>query len=661
MEWMTLRGARPARPRRRPADRRAAARTLARRRARAGRLLLRPAGRPGPAGAGALRGRKPRILDGSERRPAARRRPHRHHRAGRPGAHQPGRQGAGRRPGRRPRPRAGRPRAALGRRPLRRRHRHGAARFRRGPARSRRSFVAGTSAFRVAPQVGAGRLQLVAPLAIETERYVVHVFEPKSQQKLTLGADKTSYLHGQPLVVDAVLGDSNARLRFDQVEAYVSAPGGRAWPLPGDPPEGRQLPRRHRARRPGSHARGPVGSELGGPRPLGRRPRRGARRPHRLRLRLADRRLRRPGRHPPRRQIGRGGAAAPGRHRRPLRSARRPLRHQRRRRAAADGDLPLRELARSRPRQPRPHLRQPRRRLKAPTRCATCASTTRAAWASCIARTRRWSFPDPAFPIFSIRAERPGHPGLACIAAYARARYLSAHRSNDHADDDQAEPSQRGDGAGPRARHFPRRHPRLSALPRRPEVQAQAPVRPRRGGAARRRSLALRLLLRERPAEPPARGGSGRRAGGSGGTRRARHRSRSRRPESTLPQQDWQHRCLGRQQQLPWRLHSWQDCCRRQQLQPPLQEDLDCGLRQQPAPPPPPPLLLQHCRVPLGTGPPLLQTGCISLRRLAAAATAARQPRRPRRRCTRRFPLSWVIVPADPSPPRQLADWDCPG
>lgn len=92
-------------------------------------------------------------------------------------------------------------------------------------------FVAGTSAFRVAPQVGAGRVLVVAPLAVVTERYVIHVFEPKSEQTLRLGANQTSYLHGQQLVVSAALGDAKSRLRFDQAEAYVSAPGGRAWPL----------------------------------------------------------------------------------------------------------------------------------------------------------------------------------------------------------------------------------------------------------------------------------------------------------------------------------------------------------------------------------------------------------------------------------------------
>lgn len=92
-------------------------------------------------------------------------------------------------------------------------------------------FAEGTSAFRIAPRVGAGRLVLAAPLAAEGERYVVHVFEPKSEQKLVLRTEKGDYLHGQQLVVETSLGAGTSRLRFDQVEAYVSAPSGRAWPL----------------------------------------------------------------------------------------------------------------------------------------------------------------------------------------------------------------------------------------------------------------------------------------------------------------------------------------------------------------------------------------------------------------------------------------------
>lgn len=92
-------------------------------------------------------------------------------------------------------------------------------------------FAEGTSAFRIAPQVGAGRLILAAPLAAGAERYVIHVFEPRSEQKLVLTTDQGNYLHGQQLVVETSLGDGAGRLRFDQVEAFVSAPSGRAWPL----------------------------------------------------------------------------------------------------------------------------------------------------------------------------------------------------------------------------------------------------------------------------------------------------------------------------------------------------------------------------------------------------------------------------------------------
>jgi len=92
-------------------------------------------------------------------------------------------------------------------------------------------FLEGTTAFRLAPQVGAGNLVLVAPLASDGERYTVHVFEPTSDFKLNLGTEKADYLNGQSLVVEASLGDAKGRLRLSQVDAFVSAPTGRAWPL----------------------------------------------------------------------------------------------------------------------------------------------------------------------------------------------------------------------------------------------------------------------------------------------------------------------------------------------------------------------------------------------------------------------------------------------
>ena len=92
-------------------------------------------------------------------------------------------------------------------------------------------FAEGTAAFRLASRVGAGELVLAAPQAAAGERYVVHVFEPASQHKLSLRTEKSEYLHGQQLLIETSLGDGQSRLRLDQVEAFVSAPGGRAWPL----------------------------------------------------------------------------------------------------------------------------------------------------------------------------------------------------------------------------------------------------------------------------------------------------------------------------------------------------------------------------------------------------------------------------------------------
>lgn len=92
-------------------------------------------------------------------------------------------------------------------------------------------FAEGTAAFRLASRVGAGELVLAAREAVAGERYVVHVFEPASEHKLSLRTEKTEYLHGQQLAIETSLGNGQSRLRFDQVEAFVSAPGGRAWPL----------------------------------------------------------------------------------------------------------------------------------------------------------------------------------------------------------------------------------------------------------------------------------------------------------------------------------------------------------------------------------------------------------------------------------------------
>lgn len=91
-------------------------------------------------------------------------------------------------------------------------------------------FVAGTSAFRLRPDLGHGRFVLRAPglLAPPASRYVVHVFEPKSDAVLALQTGAPSYLHGQTLTVDASLAGGAA---VDEISAFVLSPAGRSWPL----------------------------------------------------------------------------------------------------------------------------------------------------------------------------------------------------------------------------------------------------------------------------------------------------------------------------------------------------------------------------------------------------------------------------------------------
>lgn len=92
-------------------------------------------------------------------------------------------------------------------------------------------FVEGTSAFRLAAAAGIGKLTLAASAAVDGEKYVVHVFEPQSDAVLALRALRNDYLHGQSLAVEAELQIAGVAQGLGQVQAMVTSPAGRAWPI----------------------------------------------------------------------------------------------------------------------------------------------------------------------------------------------------------------------------------------------------------------------------------------------------------------------------------------------------------------------------------------------------------------------------------------------
>lgn len=95
-------------------------------------------------------------------------------------------------------------------------------------------FVEGTSAFRIKPELGAGRIELAAPDLRADARYVVQVFEPQSDVVLRLSTPRGEYLHGDTLVIDARLGGVNgvrAEVAASRVQAFVTSPAGRVFPI----------------------------------------------------------------------------------------------------------------------------------------------------------------------------------------------------------------------------------------------------------------------------------------------------------------------------------------------------------------------------------------------------------------------------------------------
>ncbi len=91
-------------------------------------------------------------------------------------------------------------------------------------------FAEGTTAFRLLPELGAGRFELLAPDVRDDGRYVIHVFEPQSDVVLALGTGRADHLHGETLRVEAVLEGRGTLV--ERAQAFVASPGGRTFALP---------------------------------------------------------------------------------------------------------------------------------------------------------------------------------------------------------------------------------------------------------------------------------------------------------------------------------------------------------------------------------------------------------------------------------------------
>lgn len=90
-------------------------------------------------------------------------------------------------------------------------------------------FVAGTTAFRLSPEVGVGSLVVAAPGLESEARYAVHVFDAQSDTVLSLQASGLDFFHGQEVRVNARFEDAAGAFAADFADGFVVAPNGRAW------------------------------------------------------------------------------------------------------------------------------------------------------------------------------------------------------------------------------------------------------------------------------------------------------------------------------------------------------------------------------------------------------------------------------------------------
>ena len=83
------------------------------------------------------------------------------------------------------------------------------------------AFPAGTVAFKLKPEVGSGAISITMPKA--QQDYLVHVFEPDSNEVLSLTTDHLIAMHGAKLRVIARMNSGDA---VDAIEGSITSPGG---------------------------------------------------------------------------------------------------------------------------------------------------------------------------------------------------------------------------------------------------------------------------------------------------------------------------------------------------------------------------------------------------------------------------------------------------
>lgn len=90
-------------------------------------------------------------------------------------------------------------------------------------------FPEGTLAFRVRPELGAGRITLQAGKA--NGRFLVHVYEPESPVRLYLGSDRDSHIAGNRLVLSGRLVDGDRTIATGRIGGLITAPDSRTYPV----------------------------------------------------------------------------------------------------------------------------------------------------------------------------------------------------------------------------------------------------------------------------------------------------------------------------------------------------------------------------------------------------------------------------------------------
>jgi len=90
-------------------------------------------------------------------------------------------------------------------------------------------FSAGTLAFRIRPELGAGRVSLKAANAKGS--YLLHVYEPNSALHLRLDTDRANVIAGGEVAVSARLYDGDKAIAAGRMGGLITAPDGRSVAL----------------------------------------------------------------------------------------------------------------------------------------------------------------------------------------------------------------------------------------------------------------------------------------------------------------------------------------------------------------------------------------------------------------------------------------------